>query len=134
MRHRALVPVLALIVALIPLLPGVPVFWITLLNNVGLGALVAIGLVVLTGVGGLTSFGQAAFCGFGAFTTAVLTTRYGWSPWLTLPVALVITGFAALILGLLTMRLRRPLPAARHHRLGPQPLFPVRRARAVPPP
>ena len=105
MRHRALVPVLALIVALIPLLPGVPVFWITLLNNVGLGALVAIGLVVLTGVGGLTSFGQAAFCGFGAFTTAVLTTRYGWSPWLTLPVALVITGFAALILGLLTMRL-----------------------------
>jgi ABC-type branched-subunit amino acid transport system ATPase component/ABC-type branched-subunit amino acid transport system permease subunit len=105
MRHRVLVPVLAVIVALIPLIPGVPVFWITLLNNIGLGALVAIGLVVLTGVGGMTSFGQAAFCGFGAFTTAVLTTRYGWSPWLTLPVALLITGGAALILGLLTMRL-----------------------------
>ena len=120
--------------ALFPLLPGVPVFWVTLLNNVGLGALVAIGLVVLTGVGGLTSFGQAAFCGFGAFTTAVLTTRYGWSPWLTLPVALVITGGAALMLGLLTMRLSRPLSAARHHRLGPEPLLPVRRAGAVPPP
>jgi branched-chain amino acid transport system permease protein len=105
MRHRVLVPVLALVVALIPLIPGVPVFWITLLNNIGLGALVAIGLVVLTGVGGMTSFGQAAFCGFGAFTSAVLTTRYGWSPWLTLPVALMITGGAALVLGLLTMRL-----------------------------
>jgi branched-chain amino acid transport system permease protein len=91
--------------AALPVLPGVPVFWITLLNNIGLGALVAIGLVVLTGVGGLTSFGQAAFCGFGAFTTAVLTTRYGWSPWATLPVAIAITGGAALILGLLTMRL-----------------------------
>jgi branched-chain amino acid transport system permease protein len=91
--------------AILPALPGVPVFWITLLNNVGLGALVAIGLVVLTGVGGLTSFGQAAFCGFGAFTTAVLTTRYGWSPWATLPVALAITGAAALVLGLLTVRL-----------------------------
>jgi branched-chain amino acid transport system permease protein len=91
--------------AILPALPGVPVFWITLLNNVGLGALVAIGLVVLTGVGGLTSFGQAAFCGFGAFTTAVLTTRYGWSPWATLPVALAITGTAALVLGLLTVRL-----------------------------
>jgi branched-chain amino acid transport system permease protein len=91
--------------ALLPLLPGMPVFWITLLNNVGLGALVAIGLVVLTGVGGLTSFGQAAFCGFGAFTTAVLTTRYGWSPWATLPVALAITGAGALVLGLLTVRL-----------------------------
>ncbi len=105
MRHRVFVPILALVVALIPLIPGIPVFWITLLNNVGLGALVAMGLVVLTGVGGMTSFGQAAFCGFGAFTTAVLTTRYGWSPWLTLPVALMITGGAALALGLLTMRL-----------------------------
>ncbi len=134
MRHRALVLVLALIVALIPLLPGVPVFWITLLNNVGLGALVAIGLVVLTGVGGLTSFGQAAFCGFGAFTTAVLTTRYGWSPWLTLPVALVITGVRRADPRPAHHAPRRPLPAARHHRLGPEPLFPVRRVGAVPPP
>jgi branched-chain amino acid transport system permease protein len=96
---------LILVATVLPVLPGVPVFWITLLNNMGLGALVAIGLVVLTGVGGLTSFGQAAFCGFGAFTTAVLTTRYGWSPWATLPVALVVTGAAALVLGLLTVRL-----------------------------
>jgi ABC-type branched-subunit amino acid transport system ATPase component/ABC-type branched-subunit amino acid transport system permease subunit len=105
MPHRVLLPALVAVAAILPVLPGVPVFWITLLNNVGLGALVAIGLVVLTGVGGLTSFGQAAFCGFGAFTTAVLTTRYGWSPWATLPVALAITGAAALVLGLLTMRL-----------------------------
>jgi branched-chain amino acid transport system permease protein len=102
---RAAIAALVLIAAVLPVLPGIPVFWITLLNNMGLGALVAIGLVVLTGVGGLTSFGQAAFCGFGAFTTAVLTTRYGWSPWATLPVALLITGTAALVLGLLTVRL-----------------------------
>src|SRR5262245_52933471 len=102
--HTALAALIA-VAALLPVLPGIPVFWITLLNNMGLGALVAIGLVVLTGVGGLTSFGQAAFCGFGAFTTAVLTTRYGWSPWATLPVALAITGASALVLGLLTVRL-----------------------------
>jgi branched-chain amino acid transport system permease protein len=102
---RAALALLIVAAAVLPAVPGVPVFWITLLNNVGLGSLVAIGLVVLTGVGGLTSFGQAAFCGFGAFTTAVLTTRYGWSPWATLPVALVITGAAALVLGLLTVRL-----------------------------
>jgi branched-chain amino acid transport system permease protein len=105
MSSRALVLALIAVVAVFPVLPGVPVFWVTLLNNVGLGALVATGLVVLTGVGGLTSFGQAAFCGFGAFTTAVLTTRYGWSPWATLPVALAITGIAALVLGLVTVRL-----------------------------
>jgi branched-chain amino acid transport system permease protein len=96
---------LAAVGAVFPILPGVPAFWVTLLNNVGLGALVAIGLVILTGVGGLTSFGQAAFCGFGAFTTAVLTTRYGWSPWATLPVAVAVTASAALVLGLPTMRL-----------------------------
>lgn len=105
MSNRVLFLVLVAAGAVFPLFPGVPAFWVTLLNNVGLGALVAIGLVVLTGVGGLTSFGQAAFCGFGAFTTAVLTTRYGWSPWATLPVAIAITGSAALVLGLLTVRL-----------------------------
>ena len=120
--------------AALPLLPGVPPFWITLLNNIGLGALVAIGLVVLTGVGGLTSFGQAAFCGFGAFTTAVLTTPYGLSPWLTLPVSLLITGIAAVAARPAHGAPVRPLSAARHHRLGHQPLLPVRRAGVARPP
>jgi branched-chain amino acid transport system permease protein len=105
MSGRVAIFVLVAAGALLPVLPGMPIFWITLLNNIGLGALVAIGLVILTGVGGLTSFGQAAFCGFGAFTTGVLTTRYGWSPWATLPVALAVTGVGALLLGLPTVRL-----------------------------
>jgi branched-chain amino acid transport system ATP-binding protein/branched-chain amino acid transport system permease protein len=102
-----LFPVLlfALVMALIPFLPGMPPFWIVLLDNIGLAALVAMGLVLLTGVGGLTSFGQAAFCGFGAYTTAVLTTAYGLSPWLTLPLSLLVSGFAAVLLGLVTVRL-----------------------------
>src|SRR3954447_17180105 len=97
--------VFALVVAAIPFIPGVPPFWIVLLDNIGLAALVAMGLVLLTGVGGLTSFGQAAFCGFGAYTTAVLTTAYGVSPWLTLPLSLAVSGFAAVLLGLVTVRL-----------------------------
>ena len=92
------------VLAVVPFLP-VPPFWITLLNNIGLASLVAIGLVLLTGVGGLTSFGQAAFCGFGAYTTAVLTTAYGFSPWATLPLSLLVGAVAALPLGLITVRL-----------------------------
>ena len=95
----------ALILAVIPLIPGLSVFWITLLDNIGLAALVALGLVLLTGVGGLTSFGQAAFCGFGAYTSAVLTTTYGLNPWAALPAALAVTGLAAVLLGLVTVRL-----------------------------
>ena len=105
MAERLPVLLFALAMAAIPFIPGVPPFWIVLLDNIGLSALVAMGLVLLTGVGGLTSFGQAAFCGFGAYTTAVLTTAYGVSPWLTLPLALIVSGMAAVALGLITVRL-----------------------------
>jgi ABC-type branched-subunit amino acid transport system ATPase component/ABC-type branched-subunit amino acid transport system permease subunit len=105
MAQRLPIIVFALVLAAIPFIPGMPPFWIVLLDNIGLSALVAMGLVLLTGVGGLTSFGQAAFCGFGAYTTAVLTTAYGISPWLTLPLSLLVSGIAAVLLGLVTVRL-----------------------------
>jgi ABC-type branched-subunit amino acid transport system ATPase component/ABC-type branched-subunit amino acid transport system permease subunit len=105
MMQRYPIIVFALVMAAVPFIPGVPPFWIVLLDNIGLSALVAMGLVLLTGVGGLTSFGQAAFCGFGAYTTAVLTTAYGLSPWLTLPLSLLVSGIAAVLLGLVTVRL-----------------------------
>ena len=97
--QRLPIIVFALVMAAIPFIPGMPPFWIVLLDHIGLSALVAMGLVLLTGVGGLTSFGQAAFCGFGAYTTAVLTTAYGVSPWLTLPLSLLVSGAAAVLLG-----------------------------------
>ena len=105
MKQRTPLIIFALVMAAIPFIPGLPPFWIVLLNNIGLAALVAMGLVLLTGVGGLTSFGQAAFCGFGAYTTAVLTTAYGVSPWLTLPLSLLVSGIAAVLLGIITVRL-----------------------------
>jgi ABC-type branched-subunit amino acid transport system ATPase component/ABC-type branched-subunit amino acid transport system permease subunit len=91
------------VLALAPLL--LPEFYVTLLNYIGLYAIVALGLVLLTGVGGLTSFGQAAFVGLGAYTTAYLTTVYGVSPWLTLPAGLLVTAGVALSLGFITLRL-----------------------------
>src|SRR4029077_9804199 len=105
MAERLPVMLFALVMAAIPFIPGVPPFWIVLLDNIGLSALVAMGLVLLTGVGGLRSCGQAGFCGFGAYTTAVLTTAYGLSPWLTLPLSLIVSAIAAVALGLITVRL-----------------------------
>ncbi len=80
-------------------------FYVTLLDYTGLASIVALGLVLLTGVAGQMSFGQAAFVGIGAYTTAVLTTRYDLSPWLSLPAALALTGVIALFLGFITLRL-----------------------------
>ncbi len=89
-------------------------FTVTLANYIGLYALVALGLVLLTGVGGLTSFGQAAFVGLGAYATAVLTTAtelpwwlawIGASAWLSLVLGLLLTLGFAVVLGMLTLRL-----------------------------
>jgi len=88
----------------LPQLP-VPEFWITQLNYIGLYAIVALGLVLLTGVAGLTSFGQAAFVGIGAYTTAVLTVNHIASPWLTVFVGIALTCASALLIGWLTLRM-----------------------------
>ncbi|MGB7100593.1 MAG: branched-chain amino acid ABC transporter permease, partial [Xanthobacteraceae bacterium] len=80
-------------------------FTITLLNYIGIYALVVLGIVLLTGVGGMTSFGQAAFVGIGAYATAWLTAAHGASPWLGLLFALAVTGAVAAILGAVTLRL-----------------------------
>lgn len=72
---------------------------------IGMASLVAIGLVLLTGVGGMTSFGQAALVGVGAYATALVTTRLGWSPWFGLVAAIGLSGLVSLLVGLLTIRL-----------------------------
>lgn len=106
-RLLRLAPLGALAAALlVPWIPFLPPYWITLGNYAGIAAIVAIGLVVLTGQAGITSFGQASFVGFGAYSSAILTTRFGVSPWLTLPVALAVSALAALALGAVTLRLR----------------------------
>jgi ABC-type branched-subunit amino acid transport system ATPase component/ABC-type branched-subunit amino acid transport system permease subunit len=94
----------AIALAAIVLAPAIaPPFYVTLLNYIGLYSLVALGLVLLTGVAGQTSFGQAAFVGLGAYTTAVLTTQYGFSPWITLPIAIAITLVIGYLLGIITL-------------------------------
>ena len=102
---NARLPVLVAIaaIAVAPLL--LPDYYVTLMNYIGLASLVTLGLVLLTGVAGLTSFGQAAFVGLGAYATAVISTKYGWSPWLGLAVGLTLTAVVALFLGFITLRL-----------------------------
>jgi len=108
--------IILIFLALLLLAPlALPPFYVTLLNYIGLYAMVSLGLVLLTGVGGLTSFGQAAFVGVGAYTTAVLTTQadtlpawlawMGTSPWITLMVGLILTLVIAWLLGAITLSL-----------------------------
>jgi branched-chain amino acid transport system permease protein len=90
---------------LLPWLPGLPLYWVSLANQIGIAAIIAVGLVVLTGVSGMTSFAQASLMGFGAYASALLSASYGLSPWLGLPVSLLAAGVAALAMGAVMLRL-----------------------------
>jgi branched-chain amino acid transport system permease protein len=113
MTRRHAVAVLLAALAAAPWL--LPPFYINLLQYIGLYALVALGLVLLTGIAGLTSFGQAAFVGVGAYTSAVLTARpdalprwlawLGGSPWLALIAGLALAWVLARTIGAITLRL-----------------------------
>ena len=104
-RALRLAPAAVFFVLVAAAIGALPEYPVVLLAYVGLNALVALGLVLLTGVGGLTSFGQAAFVGVGAYATAVASVQFGLSPWLGLPIGLALTAAVALVLGWLTLRL-----------------------------
>ncbi|BCH22694.1 branched-chain amino acid ABC transporter ATP-binding protein/permease [Mesorhizobium sp. L-8-3] len=94
----------ALALILMPFFAGT--FTVTLMNYIGVYAVAVLGLVILTGIGGVTSFGQASFVGISAYASAWLTATQGFSPWLGLLVACVITGGSAFVIGGVTLRLK----------------------------
>ncbi len=61
---------------------------------------------LFSGYSGLISFGHAAFFGIGAYTVTLLLVYANLSPWLGIPAATVLGGFAALLIALPTLRLR----------------------------
>lgn len=71
-------------------------YWLHLLNIGGIFAILTLSLNLLTGVTGLFSVGHIAFYGIGAYTAAVLATRF------QLPFLLVIlcSGLMAMVFGL----------------------------------
>jgi len=61
---------------------------------------------LMAGYGGLVSLGQAAFFGIGAYTTAVLYTRFGVSPWIGMVAGVVFTTTTAVLISWPCFRLR----------------------------
>ena len=73
---------------------------------VGVYILLTLGLNIVVGQAGLLDLGYVAFYAVGAYTTAKLTTTYGWNPWVTIPVAIAMAMVSGVILGAPTLRLR----------------------------
>jgi ABC-type branched-subunit amino acid transport system ATPase component/ABC-type branched-subunit amino acid transport system permease subunit len=69
-------------------------------------AIGAVGLNIITGYAGYVSLGQGAFLGLGAYTTGILSTEVGGSPFVWVPLAGVLAGLVAALLGVVAMRAR----------------------------
>jgi len=75
------------------------------LTFIGINTLLALGLNMLMGYAGQISLGHGAFYGIGAYTTAILTVNYHFSPWLALPCAIFLAVLVAFLVGLPTLKL-----------------------------
>jgi ABC-type branched-subunit amino acid transport system ATPase component/ABC-type branched-subunit amino acid transport system permease subunit len=69
-------------------------------------AIGAVGLNIITGYAGYISLGQGAFIGLGAYTVGICVRDLGGSPWVWVPVAGVLAGAVAAVLGVVAMRAR----------------------------
>lgn len=79
--------------------------------QIAINAAVAIGLNLLIGYAGQISLGHAGFFGLGAYTSAVLTANYGWSPLLAL-------GLGVIGVAILSFLIARPILRLKGHYLA----------------
>jgi branched-chain amino acid transport system permease protein len=92
------------IAACVPLLAGTYVQEV--LSNAFLYVVLCLGLNIVVGYAGLLDLGYAAFFAVGAYTTGILTARFGLNFWGSIPLAMVAAGIAGVIIGGPTLRLR----------------------------
>ncbi len=110
--------VLALVVAAMCLLPMMTSpYYIRVATGVAMWAGIALSWNVICGYAGYISFGHVAFFGIGAYTTAILMQPdVDWNFWATLPVAAVIAGAVAALVGWPALTTERRV--LRHRDLG----------------
>lgn len=95
---------MVVIVLLVPIFASN--YWVGLLTLCAIASIGAIGLNVLTGFTGQISIGVGAFLGVGGYTSAILTSTYGLSFWLSLPMAGLITAVVGGLFGIPSLRLK----------------------------
>ncbi len=98
-------PVAAALALTAPLWLANP-YYVHILIMAGIFAILALSLNLLLGYTGQLSLGHAAFFGIGAYTSALLTLRLGWSFWLGLPAGVGLAAAAGWAIGRLALKLR----------------------------
>ena len=81
-------------------------YYLYVANMIGFAVIAAVGLNLLTGFTGQISLGHAAFVGVGAYASAILVTRLGFSFWLSIPFAGLVAALAGMIIGIPSLRVK----------------------------
>jgi branched-chain amino acid transport system permease protein len=97
--------VLAAAVAVMPYAVGNE-YYLGVLVFTALNCLTCIGLCLLLGYAGQISLGHSAFVAVGAYSSAILTTRYGFSPVAAMGIGIALSVAIAVVVGLPTLKLK----------------------------
>ena len=71
-----------------------------------INAIAVLGIVLISGYTGQLNLGQAAFVGVGAYTSAILNLRLGLSFWYTIPIAIGVSAFFGILMGIPALKLK----------------------------
>ena len=100
----------AILFAFLLLLAACPVLFsdriLTIMTMIGIAIISVHGLNILTGYCGQISMGHVGFMAVGAYTSAILTAKFGWSFWAALPCGALAAGLAGLIFGLPSLKIK----------------------------
>ena len=97
--------VLVAVVAVLALIPlGMNPFMVSVATGVLILAMAGVGWNVLSGFAGQFSFGHAAYFGLGAYSVAILLTKFSISPWIGLIVGGVVGAVFGLSVGWVSFR------------------------------
>ena len=83
-------------------------FHLRILFSIATYFLCAAGMNVLLGYAGQKSLGQAGLFAAGAYTAALLTTKWGFGPWFAFFAAMVVAGVFGVLIALPSLRVKGP--------------------------
>jgi branched-chain amino acid transport system permease protein len=81
-------------------------YQVHIINMAGIYILVSLGLNLAMGYAGQFNLAMGALWGVGAYTAAILNTRFGLPFWINLPAAVVVTGLFGALVGLPSLKVR----------------------------
>jgi len=99
---------IAALLVILPLLLRGQEYLLRLYNEVLLNVVIILGFLIILGLTKQFSLGQVAFYGIGAYTVALLTASAGWSFFLALPMAGLVAGVIAVLVGIPCVRFEGP--------------------------